>query len=160
MHRRLRGSDRKAVDVGFSDPFASLDVQIEPMTRLRQVLVRRIIAAIVAVSIGVFVGEPLFAEVHEGNAAGSSGSTAAAAADTAVSLVDLVHTQQGHDDGERPADDGHRVHVCHEAHTHAASLDPAELPPISRATRRQTVTATTARPASWSAAPRLRPPIG
>lgn len=130
------------------------------MTCLRHFLVRRLAAALIAASIGTFVGEPLLADVHEASAAVTILSAAPLDAATAVSPADVGAPEPGGPDRGHHEGDGHRVHVCHEAHTHAASLTGGDVAPSRESRVSRAVSNVMARPASWSSAPLNRPPIG
>lgn len=131
------------------------------MTRFRHLLIRRLVTAIIAVSIGAFMGESLLAEVHEdGNTGGAVPSAVADGAQKEARLSPATHAEEGGSSDHSAPEDWHQVPVCHEAHTHAAALAAADSEAAPRMMQRPVVTATADLPASWSSGPLHRPPIG
>lgn len=136
-------------------------VQRMSMTLLRHLLIRRLVAVIIAVSIGAFIGESLMAEVHEGGGTGRAVPSAVAnGPQKDAGLSAPAHGDGGATSQHAPPDDGHPTHVCHEAHAHAVALAAANPEASSIQMQRATITVTADLPGSWSSGPSHRPPIG
>lgn len=127
-------------------------------------MLRRLIACVLALCLGLFSVEALVADVHDGDAtraelvAASARANASAHPDShASALGDAPEQAPGeHAPGER----GHHVHVCHDGHAHGASLPMVKSPGVPRALVGRAPFVGAARaPLTRALPPRLRPPI-